>query len=270
MRTATILVAALLALGLAGCEDDTTAPRTPPPAAPRGLYSVTGDHQVTLHWLANTESDIAGYRVYQAQCASGSSCPYDRIGSTTGTSFVVTGLQNGETRFYAVAAYDSKGHESDLTGEDVFDTPRPAGTDAAITNYLNGNAGSGWDFSAAVARSRADTLADVYYGHNGSIAEMFSNADSTLVQDAGYATTLDAVDWAPRVGYSPTGTVELIIGHCYVVRTKDHNFAKFRVKNLSPTAVVFDWAYQVAPDNQELRVRRAAGVSVARAFVAYR
>ena len=45
MRKAYWLLAALVAVGLTGCFDNNTAPHVvaTPPAAPRGLYSVTGD-----------------------------------------------------------------------------------------------------------------------------------------------------------------------------------------------------------------------------------
>ena len=114
---------------VAGCYDGdrhhgVVSPNdTTPPAAPRGLFSVTGDGEVFLHWQANTESDVAGYRVYKSPCSSGSSCPYDLVGATTGTSFTVSGLNNGQTRYYAVAAYDRAGNESDLSYNDVYDTP---------------------------------------------------------------------------------------------------------------------------------------------------
>src|ERR1043166_5262251 len=123
MRKAIPILLVLAAVGLAGCVDNTTAPRdvtppapraAPPPAAPRGVFSVTGDGQVTLQWLPNTESDVDGYRIYEAPCATGSNCPYDRVGSTSGTQFAVTGLPNGITRFYAVSAVDRAGNESAL------------------------------------------------------------------------------------------------------------------------------------------------------------
>ena len=58
------LVSAAALIG--GCtEDNSTAPRDlTPPAAPRGVYSVTGDHTVWLHWYGNTEGDVAGYHYY--------------------------------------------------------------------------------------------------------------------------------------------------------------------------------------------------------------
>jgi len=263
---ATLLAAA--ALGVAGCNDSTSPRDVTPPAAPRGLYHVTGDGQVSLSWLANTESDLAGYRVYESPCSSGQNCPYSRIGATAATEFIATGLTNGVTRYFAVSAVDASGNESDLSYEDIYDTPRPAGS-TALNNFVNGLAGAGYDFSAFAKVAANDPSADMFYGNNGSVAEMFATSvpvvagpDTTWIpndiQDAGYATTLDAVDVSPvgqNAGWSPTGTVELILGHCYIVWTWDDHYAKFRVTGLSSTTVSLDWAYQTAAGNPELHVR---------------
>src|SRR5580765_8553091 len=96
------LAASIAVLGaLAGCEDSTGPRDRVPPAAPRGLYSMTGDHEAVLHWIDNTESDLAGYRIYAAPCATGSACPYDQVGTNTGTTFTVSGLSNGGTPHFA-------------------------------------------------------------------------------------------------------------------------------------------------------------------------
>jgi hypothetical protein len=242
---------------LAGCDDDNVvAPRhTSPPAAPRGLQSITGDTQVYLSWLANTESRVAGYRIYGGDCAGGQGCPYDKIGSTTATTFVVDGLTNGRTKYFAVSAVDGDGNESDLSYDTIFDTPRPEGTGLALANYLSDSLHAGYDFSGYAIRSYTSPLVDIFYGASGSQALMIAPFSDTEIQDAGYATTLDAVDFAPAAGWSPTGTVELITGHCYVVWTNDNHFAKFRVTSLTGTRVVVDWGYQVAVGNRELQAR---------------
>jgi hypothetical protein len=131
----------------------------------------------------------------------------------------------------------------------------------------------GWDFSAGVVRPWDDPGTDIYYGASGGTLLMYGRDAGGLltdIQDAGYATTLDAVDFAPDDGWSPTGTAELIVGHCYVVWTRDDHYAKFRVTRLiaqpsGPPRVEFDWAYQVATGNPELKARP---VREARAAVA--
>jgi hypothetical protein len=252
---------------LSGCDEDTTAPRDPyPPAAPRGLRSVTGDGQARLSWLANTESDVAGYRVYTSPCASGPNCPFDRIGSTAGTVFVVP-LPNGATEYFAVAAYDRAGNESELSREDVFDTPRPAGFGLMLSDYVAAPATSGYDFSAYSVVPWDNPNVDVYFGYDGTVYRMLTRFTDVDLQDAGYTTSLDDVDYAPLSGWSRDGTVELIEGHSYVVRITNSietHFAKFRVVALSaaPARAVLDWAYQVSPDNRELHARPARGEGV--------
>lgn len=267
MRLVSAVLLGLLALGAAGCDDDNTAPRdVTPPAAPRGVRSITGDGRVYLSWLGNTEPDLMAYAVYVADCATGSSCPYTRVGTTSGTTYTVNALVNGSTRYFAVAAIDRAGNESDLSYDTVFDTPRPEGFGASIANDVQTTDGAGWDFSAARAISSTNAAADMYFGYNGSVYQMFVPDFSTDIQDAGYATSLDAVDYSPDAGWSPTGSVELIPGHCYVVWTRDNHYAKFRVTGLSASAVTFDWAYQVDTGNRELRAVRpiAEGEPVAR------
>lgn len=261
MRAIMIILLASAAV-LAGCRD-TTGPRDlTPPAAPRGLRSVTGDHTAYLSWLGNTEPDVAGYRIYEAPCETGSGCPYERIGTTGATTFTATGLANGVTRFYAVAAYDYAGNESALSYEAVYDTPRPEGFGARLSSYLASPSAAGWDFSAAQVRAFNDATTDMFYGDNGTTLRMFVPDYLTDIQDAGYASSLDAVDFAPNGGWSPTGSVELIVGHCYVVWTRDDHYAKFRVTQVlaqptGPPRIEFDWAYQVDPGNPELKARPA-------------
>ena len=251
------------ALLLAGCNDDRVVAPRARPAAPRGVRSVTGDHQVFLSWLANTESDVVGYRVYASDCGD-LSCPYDPIGSTPTTSFVVTGLVNGQTWYYAVAAIARDGRESELSFDNVFDTSRPEGTGLVLSNYRSDSLHAGYDFSDYTVRSYSNPLVDIFYSNSSGQALMIAPFADTEIQDAGYATTLDAVDFAPADGWSPTGTVELISGHCYVVWTNDNHYAKFRVTSLTSTRVVVDWGYQVAQGNRELRSRPAAGTTAPR------
>lgn len=251
-----LLLASLVLIS--GCND-TTAPRDrTAPAAPRALYSVTGDGLVTLYWVGNTEPDLTGYRIYQAPCASGGGCPFTRVGTTTGTSFLLTGLPNGVTLHLAVAAVDRAGNESDLSYADVFDTPRPAGFGRALGNATTTPGTSGWDFSAFTVRAWDHASTDMYFTTMSGELRMVCPYTDTEIQDAGYATTLDAVDFAPSAGWSLSGTAEAIAGHCYVVKA-GNNYAKFRLTSVFSGGVVFDWAYQVDPGNPELKARPVQG-----------
>jgi hypothetical protein len=258
------LLGLLAAVSLSGCNDGVGSGDVTPPAAPRGVYTVTRDHAVVVHWLPNTEADVAGYRVFEGPCGE-LDCPYYPVGATGGTTsiFRVTDLANGVTRFFAVAAFDHAGNESELSYETLFDTPRPEGTGVVLDNYLDTATRGGYDFSTFSVQPWDDPQADVYFGYNGTVFQMFAADSATDIQDYGHAASLDAVDYAPSAGWSPSGTVELIEGHCYVVWTRDDHYAKFRVTDVrpggasAPDRVVFDWAYQVDPGNRELRAQHS-------------
>jgi hypothetical protein len=144
-----------------------------------------------------------------------------------------------------------------------------------LNNYLDTDAGSGYDFSAFATRPWDDPSTDMFFGSNGTVNQMFVPDFQTDIQDAGYASSLDAVDFAPTVGWSPTGTAELIVGHCYIVWTRDDHYAKFRVTDIRPTApgvparVTYDWAYQVATGNRELRAAKTKNGSAGSARPLY-
>jgi len=90
-------------------------PRSTPPSTSPPPNGSTGN--VTLAWKANREPDLAGYKLYIGT-ASGR---YDFAGSPfltdIATSYVASNLPKGQTYFFALAAYDSAGNESELSAE---------------------------------------------------------------------------------------------------------------------------------------------------------
>ena len=69
--------------------------------------------QTRLAWDANSESDLAGYKVYSGVTPR----VYSANVSTTDLFKVVTGLDNGLTWYHAVTAYDQTGNESTFSAE---------------------------------------------------------------------------------------------------------------------------------------------------------
>ena len=252
LRSLRFLVLAGALVALAGCDSDdpiVVPTDTVAPAKPQALYSVTGDGSVTLHWVKNTDPDLAGYRVYMGPAYNG---PYDPLATTGNTTFTVNGLTNGVTRYFAVAAYDQAGNESDLSVENVYDTPRPSGTNVTLVPQSQEPSGaSGFDFAAHAVRLSSDPSTDVYFAVQGNTRLMIAKDAVTDIQDAGFRP-LDELDWAPDAGWSPTGTVELTVGHSYYVWTRTNHYAKFIVTALSDTQVRFDWAYQIDAGNPQL------------------
>jgi hypothetical protein len=70
----------------------------------------------TLTWNANTESDVAGYKVYRGTGSGTYGAPLATLPKTT-TSYAATGLQNGTTYFFVITAYDNVGNESVFSNE---------------------------------------------------------------------------------------------------------------------------------------------------------
>jgi hypothetical protein len=69
---------------------------------------------LNLAWDANTESDLAGYRVYYGTASREYGDPID-VGNTT--SFRLEGLLEGVVYYIATTAYDTAGNESGYSNE---------------------------------------------------------------------------------------------------------------------------------------------------------
>jgi hypothetical protein len=246
----TVLGASLLVFG---CNNDRTIIRYDnfQPSAPRGVTSYTGDEYVLLTWLANPEPDLAGYDVYRS--TTDCSGPYSYYASTTDTSFVDYGVQNGNTYYYAVAAFDIDDLQSDLSYECVFDTPRPEGVVVLYDFNLDPN-NSGFDFSTESVVAWNSSSSDIYLEYYVPNQIFYINANTgTDIQDYGYVDTLAQVGWAPQQGWSDLGYVEVVLGHAYILNTWDNHYAKIRVNEIGPNYVRLEWAYQVDQGNPELK-----------------
>ena len=53
-----------------------------------------------------------------------------------------------------------------------------------------------------LVRAFDDPSVDVYYVRSGGVDRIVAPFVDTDIQDAGYATTLDAIDFAPTAGWS--------------------------------------------------------------------
>jgi hypothetical protein len=98
-----------------------TAPPPPPPSPPAPLPVATTSTtstitSATVSWTANSEADLAGYRVYVGTRSGsyGFAGPFE---VSNRTSFTVTNLPVGTTYFFAVSAFDKSGNESAKSAE---------------------------------------------------------------------------------------------------------------------------------------------------------
>jgi flagellar hook capping protein FlgD len=90
-----------------------------PPAPFTGAYSAGATY---LHWGANSEADLAGYRLYRGASAGFVPSPANRIGDQPDTGFVDAGPAGS---YYKLSAVDIHGNES------AFALLTPSGTSDA-------------------------------------------------------------------------------------------------------------------------------------------
>lgn len=254
-----LIILSLLFLA-SGCGEKTViyGPDYGAPSAPRGFFSVTGDQAVRLYWLPNPESDIEGYNIYRNQ--TGCSGAFYYVATVIDTFFIDYNVANGQTYFYAVAAFDFDGNESELSRECVYDTPRPEGY-TVLYDYLSDPSRAGFDFSTYARVSYTSLNADIYVAFDTLDFVFYAVATSGVdIQDFGYTNSLDDIDYAPAQGWSTTGVVEIILGHSYLVWTADDHYAKFRVENMDEVSgwIRIRWAYQTDQSNGELKITPTA------------
>ena len=102
-----------------------------PPSAPQGLGgavivgSPTSAPEVELSWSINTESDLAGYRVYRSE-------QQDTPGQLVTTDLLLspvyrdTSVQPGHTYWYSVTAVDRSGNESTHSAPVAAEVAQPS------------------------------------------------------------------------------------------------------------------------------------------------
>ncbi len=83
------------------------------PAIPSGLFATPGGEQIQLDWTANSDQDLASYKIYGGT----SSNPTTLLATvSTGTeTYTQTGLTNGSIYYYRLAAMDNIGNISNTS-----------------------------------------------------------------------------------------------------------------------------------------------------------
>lgn len=263
IRRTHLLAILLLTVGLiAGCQESGILHYYHPLPPPGGVYTITGDGRVDIGWNEIYSPQLDRYYVYRGGCEEG---PYYYLGSSRDNYFVDYEVVNGVTYYYAVAATDRDGRESELSYEYIHDTPRPEGWDLCVEDY---------DDYAGVDFSRYNGNMIVPYDHPycdmyilwDEEYDQFAMKSTTVldggelwgndIQPFGWVGSLDEVDWAPEHGWTleTEDVVLLVEGHAYQVWTWDNHFAKFRVTKIGYDYVLLDWAYQVDWGNAELSI----------------
>jgi len=250
-------------IALVSCKDeiiyytDNVAPNVP-----TNITTQTGDNLVILEWSQVYNNDLAGYAVYYSESYNGK---YNLLGTTDKSYYYDYGAQNGITNYYAVASYDYNGNESNLSYDIAYDTPRPEGFNQIIYDFRNFPNISGYDFSAYKVDSYNSDLTDFFFENDNGV--LYLNVwEDTDIQNMGQTTDIYDVSLAPNTGWvtlQPGDNVKYvraIRGNTYVIWTFDNHFAKISISEIYEDAVKFDWAYQTANGNVELKTNRGTGV----------
>ncbi len=150
-------VAALDSYGTSPQSTQATATPAGAPGVPLGLTASAGNAQVSLAWTAS--SGATSYNVYRGTTSGGESATAIATGVTT-LSYTNTGLTNGTTYYYKIAALDASG-TSALSAE-VNATPT-AGTGAMVLGINCGGTATGsWvadeDYNGGTANTVTATI----------------------------------------------------------------------------------------------------------------
>ena len=274
-KTAFVILALVAMVAVSGCEEDDDCiivSSTPEP--PQAVYTVTGNNAVYVFWTAPYASNIAEFVIKRS---FSSQTGYQEIGRVEAypnphrdliyydPGFVDNSAQNGVTYWYAVASVDNLNRESELSAEDVFDTPRLDGS-VVLFDFLVEPSLAGFNLAAQTVVDFDSPAADLYVDRDGAVFFVNAVSAGTVIQDMGYHDYFYEVGWAPQTGWAETDWSELIEGHIYVVRTglsaSTYHYAKLWVISLNSNSVTFEWAYQTAIDNPELAPGADNGIPI--------
>ena len=247
-----LLLPACLSLGCKDAINSNTQPLLPP----QDLRALALDQSVELSWLPSQIQDVIGYKVWVSDQYNGR---YTLLGRTSGTAFTDGGALNGVAYYYAVSAYDNAGNESGLSGDLVKAIPRPEGAGVSISDYRTTPSTSGYHFAGNSIGLYSDSYTDVFFENVSGHLLLDVWTVDTEIQDMGYTANLDEIAQAPALGWSPSGSLEAVTGHTYVVYTADGNYAKMRVTAVTASTVTFEWAYQTVKNNPMLKHVRTTG-----------
>jgi fibronectin type 3 domain-containing protein len=171
--------------GVSRVDQMTVTPATASvPSGPANLAATPGSGSATLTWTASTSGSPTSYTIYRGTISDGeANTPIATVSGTT-TTFTDTGLTNGKTYFYNVAANNSVGVSPDSNEVSVTPaataTAPPAPTGLAATAG-NGSVGLTWNASSGA------TSYSIYRGTapGAEGATAIGTATSTSFTDTG-------------------------------------------------------------------------------------
>jgi chitinase len=134
--------------------------------------------QVTLAWDANTESDLAGYKVHYGT-ASGSYTTVVDVHKVT--TAIVTGLTAGQTYYFVVTAYNAANNESGYSNQVSYSVPAANGapaTPATPTGASSALVNTAITFSTSATDPNGDSL-QYRYDWGGAVLSSWGAASQS-------------------------------------------------------------------------------------------
>lgn len=241
------------------------------PAAPAGLEAVGLDEAAYLRWTASGPG-VSRYLVYLTSL-DGTTYQYF-VGNTDGNGFLDRSASNGSEFGYRIAAVDTLGHVSNLSGQATA-VPRPDYTAELLYAFEDVPAQSGFQFQADAANDPivAGSSSSAHFRvETGSGAFRIVPLNGVQVAEFGFTTALvcgpaadpDCVSarTAPATGYS-SAPVAAAPEISYVFRIPGPQGPRHGVVRVSLLGqdqngrdlMVFDWAFQTVPNEPRLNVR---------------
>jgi fibronectin type III domain protein len=209
---------------------------------------------VTLAWSPNTEADVEGYKLYYKIGANGP--PYNGVGATEGDApiiiwtdelynptqpeFTIHGLNENETYYFVLTAYDVDGYESAYSEEVSFNSADYDPIAGINSNDLIGDGssdggGGGGCFIATAAygslmaphvkilcqfrdrilltNSFGKSFVDFYYKHSPSAANFIAEHGALRAMVRVTLVPVVGISWiALKMGPGPTVLLVLIFG----------------------------------------------------------
>ena len=96
-------------------------------------YYPTKNGTATLTWNANTESNLAGYKIYYGTSPRNNNCPpggySDTIDAGNVTKYVLNKLTDGKTYYFSITSYNTAKKESCFSEEGKKNIPVSSKTD---------------------------------------------------------------------------------------------------------------------------------------------
>ena len=211
-----------------------TASATPalvPPGQPTSLVATSGNGQVSLSWVAPSsvgDSAISGYRIEYSSNGGGSWLTLNSNTWSTSTSQSVTGLINGTSYSFRVAAINSSATGSYSASATATPTLVPPGQPTSLlATSGNGQVSLSWVAPSSVGDSAISGYR-IEYSSNGG----------------GSWLTLNSNTWSTSTSQSVTG---LINGTSYSFRVAAINSSATGSYSASATAVPKDPNLPAAP-----------------------